>query len=93
MKIVGWNSVVSIVTHYRLDNPGIESLWGARFTAPVQTGPGAHPASYTMGTGSFLGVKWMRHGVDHPTPSSVDVKQRAELYIYCPSGLLCPVLG
>jgi len=26
-------------------------------SAPVQTGPGAHPASYTMGTGSFPGVK------------------------------------
>ena len=26
---------------------------GARFPAPVQTGPGAHPASYTMDTGSF----------------------------------------
>ena len=24
---------------------------GARFTAPVQTGPGFHPASYTAGTG------------------------------------------
>ena len=23
---------------------------GARFSAPVQTSPGAHPASYTMGT-------------------------------------------
>jgi len=30
---------------------------GARFSAPVQTGPGTHPASCTMGTGSFLGVK------------------------------------
>ena len=29
----------------------------ARFSAPVQTGPGAHPASFTMGTGSFPGVK------------------------------------
>ena len=28
----------------------------ARFSAPVQTGPGANPASCTMGTGSFLGV-------------------------------------
>jgi hypothetical protein len=26
---------------------------GATFSAPVQTGPGAHPASYTMGTGSL----------------------------------------
>jgi len=30
---------------------------GARFSAPVQTGPGAHPASCTMGTGSFPCVK------------------------------------
>jgi len=30
---------------------------GARFSAPVQTGPGAHPASCIMGTGSFLVVK------------------------------------
>jgi len=29
----------------------------ARFSAPAQTGPGAHPASYTMDTGSFPGVK------------------------------------
>jgi len=30
---------------------------GARFSAPVQTGHGAHPASCIMGTGSFPGVK------------------------------------
>jgi len=29
---------------------------GPRFSALVQTGPGVHPASYTMGTGSFPGV-------------------------------------
>ena len=33
---------------------------GARFSVPVQTGPGAHPSSCTMGTGSFLGVKISR---------------------------------
>jgi len=27
------------------------------YSAPVQTGPGAHPASYTMGTESFAGGK------------------------------------
>ena len=37
----------------RASNPG----GGARFSAPVQTGPGAHPASCTIGTGSFPGVK------------------------------------
>jgi hypothetical protein len=30
---------------------------GARFTAPVHTGPGAHPPTCTMDTVSFLGVK------------------------------------
>jgi len=28
-----------------------------RFCVPVQTGPVAHPAYYTMGTGSFPGMK------------------------------------
>ena len=53
----GPDSSVSIATGYRLDGVGIESRWGARFSAPVQTGPGAHPASCTMGTGSFPGLK------------------------------------
>jgi len=48
---------VGIATGYGLDGPGIESRCGARFSAPVQTGPGAPPASCTMGTRSFLGVK------------------------------------
>ena len=50
---VGWGSVVVIATGYGLDGPGIESRWGARFFALVQTGPGAHPSSCTVGTGSF----------------------------------------
>jgi hypothetical protein len=39
---------------------------GARFSAPVHTGPGSHPASSTMVTGSFPGVKRPGRGVDHP---------------------------
>jgi hypothetical protein len=38
--------------------------------APVQTGPGAHPASYTIGTESFPGVKRPGRDVDHPPPTS-----------------------
>jgi len=53
----GPGSVVGTATAYGLGGPGIESRWGARFSAPVQTGPGGHPASCTMGTGSFPGVK------------------------------------
>ena len=42
-------------------------MWaGARFAAPVQTGPGVHPTSCTMGTGSFRVVKRPGCGVDHP---------------------------
>jgi len=53
----GPGSVVGIATGYGLDGPGIEFWWGARFSTPVQTGPGAYPASCTMGTGSFPAVK------------------------------------
>jgi hypothetical protein len=53
----GPGSSVGIVTGYGLDSLRIKSRWGARFSAPVQTGPGAHPASCIMGTGSFPGVK------------------------------------
>jgi len=49
----GLDSVVGIGTCYDLEGPGIESRQGSRFSAPLQTSPGAHPASYTMGTGTF----------------------------------------
>jgi len=52
----GSGSSVGIATGYELDGPGIESRWEARFSAPVQTGPGAYPASCTMRTGTFTGV-------------------------------------
>ena len=47
---------------------------GARFPAAVQTGPGAYPASCTVGTGSLPGVKRPGRVVDHPPPSSAEVK-------------------
>jgi len=57
---------------------------GARFSVPVQTGSEAHPASCTMGTGSFPGLKRPGRGVDHPPPSSAEVKERVELYLFSP---------
>jgi hypothetical protein len=45
-------------------------------SASVQTGPTAHPASYTMGTGSFSGVQRSGRDVDHPPQSSAEVKER-----------------
>ena len=65
----------------RAGRSGDRSPVGARFSAPVQTGPGAHPASCTMGTGSFPGVNsgrgvtltphpllvpWSRKSIDVP---------------------------
>jgi len=55
-----------IVTCYTLDSLGLNPGVGVRFSAPVQTSSEAHPASYTMGTGSLLGVKWPGRGADHP---------------------------
>ena len=66
---------------------------GARFSAPVQISSGANPASYTMDTRSFPGVKQPGHGVDHPPPSSAEVKERVELYLYSASGPSWPVIG
>jgi hypothetical protein len=62
---------VDIETGYGLDGPGIESQWGARFSAPVQTGPGAHPACCAMGTGSFPGVNSGRGVTLTPLPHLV----------------------
>jgi hypothetical protein len=56
VHLCGPGSVVGIASGYGLDGPWIESRWERDFP-PVQTGPGAHPASCTMGTGSFPGVK------------------------------------
>ena len=54
----------------------------ATLSAPVQTGPGAHPATNTVGTGSFPGPK--RPVVDHPTASSPEVNllKPNDIYIY-----------
>jgi hypothetical protein len=71
-------SSVGIATGYGLDGPGIESRWGKDFP-PVHTGAGAHPASCTMGTGSFPGVKCDR-GVlltTHPLLAPRSWKNRA----------------
>jgi hypothetical protein len=70
---MGRDSSVGIATGYGLDGLGIESRWGARFFAHVQTGPGVHPASCTMGTGSSPGVKRPGRDADHTPPSSAEI--------------------
>ena len=63
------------------------------YNYPVLGCPGAHPASYTMGTGSLPEVKWPGRGVDHLPPYSAEVKERVELYLYSTSGTSWSVIG
>jgi hypothetical protein len=49
------DSSVGVATPYLLNGLGIESRWGARFSAPVQTGPGDLRAFYSTHIGSFPG--------------------------------------
>ena len=42
--------------------------------------PSVPPTSYTMGTGSFPGIKRSGFGVDHPPPSSPMTEERVGLY-------------
>jgi len=72
----GPGSVVVIATGYLLDGQGIEFRWGWSFPHLSKTGLGAHPASCTMGTGSFRGQRATGPWRLHLTPSSaVDKKE------------------
>ena len=69
--LVGRDSSIGIANGYGLDGPGIESRWGARFSAPVQTDPGVH-LIYNGHRVSFPVGKRKGSGVNHAphlTPS------------------------
>jgi hypothetical protein len=86
------DSSVGTATCYGLDDPGIEFRCRRDFPHPSNTGPAAHPTSYTVDTGSFLRVKWPVRGVDHPPPTSAEVKERVGIYLYSHSEPSWPVL-
>jgi hypothetical protein len=50
-----------------------------KFSAPVQTGPGAHPAL-------LPGVKWPVRGDEYPISYIPEVNEKVELYLYSLSG-------
>jgi len=51
------------------------------YFAPVQTSPGAHLDTYTMGTPwSFVGVKNVGHGFNYTPQYCAKVKGRVEQY-------------
>ena len=54
IQFLEWSGIlIGLAICYGLDGPVIESRWGASFSAPVQTDPGARPASCTMATMSL----------------------------------------
>ena len=69
----GWLSLYS--DSLRAGRSGYRIPVWARFLAPVQTGPGAHQASYTVGTESLAGVKWPERGVDYPPHLAPKLKE------------------
>jgi hypothetical protein len=68
----------------RAGSSGDRIPMGARFSVPVRNDPGAHPASYTMGTGSSPGVKrpehssWSVIGRTVPLPLPLHYREKSE---------------
>jgi hypothetical protein len=90
-----WAGIAQSVQLYAtgLDGPGIESGRGEIFrTCPDR--PWGPPSLLHNGYRvSFPRVKRPGRDIDHPPTSSAEVKEIAELYLSCPSGLSWPVLG
>ena len=90
---MGRDSSVGIATRYGLDGPGIEYRWGGeifRIRPDRPRGPTQSPIQCVPCLSR--GVKRPGRGVDHPLPSSAEVKERVELYLYSPSVRSWPVL-
>jgi hypothetical protein len=91
---VGRDRSVGIATRCGLDGPGMESWWGAGFSAPRQDRSWGPPSLlYDAYRLSFPGIKRPGRGFNHPPPSSVEVKERVELYLYSASEPLWLILG
>lgn len=90
---MGWDDVVGIVTWYKLDDPGIEPCGGEILRTCLDQPWSPHSLLYKGYGVPFPEIKWPGHGINHPPQSSAEVKERALLYLYSPSGFSWPVLG
>jgi hypothetical protein len=85
--------VYVIVTHYELGGTGFEPRWGKDF--PYQAIPHPRPIQSQVKwvPGLLPGGERPGHDVNHPPPSSSEVKERVELYRYPHSGPSYLVVG
>jgi hypothetical protein len=81
---VNKSSVQTLYTYYCIDNVVMVERDFPHTSRPTVR-PTQSPAKQEPG--SFLRVNWPGRGVDHPANSSAEVKEREELYLYCPLSL------
>jgi hypothetical protein len=79
------DSSVGIATRYGLDGPGIESQWSDIFRTLPDRPWGLSNLQNKVYL-AFPRIKWSERGVDHPSTTRAEVKQRVEVYVYSPSG-------
>ena len=89
---MGRDSSVGVATDYGMGSPGIESRCGRDFR-PCPERPCGPPSLLHNGYRIFPVDKSAGAWRSPPTPSSAEVKERVELYLYCPSGPSWSVLG
>ena len=83
---VGWVSVVRIATRYGLKGREWNPCGGSKVFSSRPDRPwGPCSLLYNGNRVSFLGIRRLGRGVDHLHPSSAEVKETVELYLYCPS--------
>ena len=86
IRILCWAAIAQSVQRlsYGSDGAGIESRWERDFP---------HPPDRPWGPSSLLYSGYQERSFDHPPLSSSEIKERAELYLFSPSGPSWPVLG
>jgi hypothetical protein len=92
--MTGWSYYVNIWhNNSGHTHVGIESRLGRAFPYMSRPALGTTQSPIQWVQGLSRGAKRPRRGVDHPPPSSTEVKERVKPYLYSPYGPSWPVLG
>jgi hypothetical protein len=92
VAVGGWAGIAQSVQRLATGWTVRGSNPGGGLDIPHPSRPGLGPTQPPI-EWSFPGVKRPGRCVDHPPPSSAEVKVRVELYLYSPSGPSWPLLG